>query len=214
MKRHLPEMVPVTVVVFALIVVCISLSSTTIVNPPGPAAHVEIKLGDDWQTIRANSTFAFRDWENYPRGYSIDSGTFTYRYSDPQHGIEFLNTRGLYLAFDHARIREIRVTTYGDNATWDAAAQRVRALVSAMERAGWQPRDAKNIDTLLEKVRAYYANPTFENMMNDFAMGVWLTGGAQIELAFYRVHHRGDIVQGKALPENEYTISVKISREE
>ena len=177
-------------------------------NPFGPPPRVEIRLGDDWQAIRANSDYAFRDWDKSPKRYATDYRSLTYVYADPQHRIEFPDTRGLYFEFDNGRVREIRVTTYGANVPWNAMTQRVRALVAGMERTGWTQSKGQSVDVLLEHARAYYANPTFENMMNQFALGRWQTDGAVADLELYRVHRRGETVQNKTLTENEYSLNI------
>ncbi len=179
-------------------------------NPFGPPPRVEIRLGDDWQAIRANSDYAFHDWDKSPKRYATDYRSLTYAYADPQHRLEFPDTRGLYFEFENGRVSEIRVMTYGPNAPWQEMSQRVRALTAEMERAGWKQSKGQSIDVLLERARAYYANPTFENMMNQFALGRWQTEGAMADLELYRVHHRGETVQNKTLTENEYSLNIHL----
>jgi hypothetical protein len=183
-------------------------------NPFAPPARVEIRLGDDWQTIRANSTHPFSNWETNPKRYAINFENIVFVYTGAQAPLEFADTRGLYFEFDNGQVREIRVTTFGANAPWDKMAQRARLLVGDIERAGFRQREGKSADELLARVRGHYDNPTFANMLNQAELGVWQDGDAKIEIEFYRVHSRGDVVDGKGLPENEYSLSVKFWRDD
>lgn len=211
-ERKHSETLFVAVLAAALLALCIVLLTTACHNPHAPPARVEIQLGDDWQTLRARSTYAFRNWENYPNRYAINFETVTFVFAGITPPLEFNDTRGLYFEFDAGRVNEIRVTTFGANAPWEQMAQRVLVMVGDMERAGLRQREGKSVHEQLDKVRAHYDNPTFQNMLNQAALGVWRNDAVQVEIEFYRVHSRGEIAHGKLLLENEYALNVKFSR--
>ena len=100
---------------------------------------------------------------------------------------------------------------------FDAAlkARYVDALVSEIERAGWQQETPHETSSeMLERAHAYYDNPTFKNMMNEYVLKVWRIKNAWLEVGLYRNHSAGEIFQGRTLTDNVYTINLSIVQDE
>ena len=210
-QNRLPEIVLGVGILVALasIVGALWLANPRFLFAPPPT--VGIQLGDDWQAIQAHSTYPFRNLENSTTGYATTLEPIQYRYTAAAHPLELENVNTVYFQIENARVVQIHLTRVGGVAEWDASVNQATALIESVERAGWvQDTPHETTQEILQRARDYYDNPTFKNMMNDYWLKQWRTENARMEIGLYRNRSAGDVVAGRALPNDLYSVMLRI----
>src|SRR5262249_39797584 len=140
------------------------VQSARLASAPPPT--VAVQLGDNWQTLRDHSTYAFTDYQSHPDGYFIELQPLTLTYSNPAHRVDLPGTQAVNVFFKQGHISQLIISPYGEQQEWSAIAAGVQRLTASLETAGWsREHPTQDNAALLTRARAYYDNPTFKHMM-------------------------------------------------